>query len=152
MSLEGLKIDIDFEIRQVDKLLSTYDDLVRRSCQTPPSLDELPALANILHSFYMGIENIFLSIAKRCDESVPADKSWHKELLDQMLAKASKRPEVISAATSELLTEYLSFRHFSRHSYSFHLDWVRMKPLVVGLADAWASLKLDLENFKKSLR
>ena len=36
-----------------------------------PDLVEITALASVLHSFYNGLENVFLSISKAVDADVP---------------------------------------------------------------------------------
>ena len=59
-----------FEIGQIDQLLAVYADLVERVQQRPPDLVEITAIASVLHSFYNGLENIFLSIAKGVDQQV----------------------------------------------------------------------------------
>ena len=54
---------VTFEIGQIDQLLAVYADLVERVQQRPPDLVEMTAMASVLHSFYNGLENIFLSIS-----------------------------------------------------------------------------------------
>ncbi|MGE0086307.1 MAG: hypothetical protein AB7S75_18010 [Desulfococcaceae bacterium] len=91
--------------------------------QHDPDLVELTALASVLHSFYNGLENIFLHIAKGIDKDVPADSAWHRKLLIRMAEETPNRKAVLSADLSEALTEYMGFRHFHRHSYSFFF-WI----------------------------
>ena len=76
------------------------------------------AAASTLHSFYNGVENIFLIIAKEFDESLPDGQKWHKKLIEQM-RKNEIRDEIISEDSLLRLSEYLLFRHFFRHAYSF---------------------------------
>jgi hypothetical protein len=38
----------------------------------------MTALASVLHSFYNGLENIFLSIARHVDQQVPTGDRWHR--------------------------------------------------------------------------
>ncbi len=55
---------IKFETGQIDLLFEAYADLLDRVQKRTPDLVEVTAVASVLHSFYNGLENIFLSIAK----------------------------------------------------------------------------------------
>ena len=118
-----MKDKINYQIGQIDKLLKKYNSLIKESTQHPPNDVEITALASVLHSFYHGLENIFSIIAEEMDEYLPEGEDWHKELLSQMAQDKSNRKAVISEKTQEKLGEYLTFRHFYRHSYSYFLDW-----------------------------
>ncbi|MFQ6033110.1 MAG: hypothetical protein ACE5K2_09345, partial [Candidatus Zixiibacteriota bacterium] len=128
---------IKFEMEQIDQLLDSYTDLLTRSQKSTPNLVEITAIASVLHSFYNGIENIFLSIAKRLDEYVPNGFQWHRDLLIQMTQKTPKRNQVISEEMAQELADYLGFRHFYRHSYSFFLEWGEVEKLVILLQKTW---------------
>ena len=43
--------------------------------------------------------------------------------------------------------EYLSFRHYFRHSYGYEIDWNRLKPLINGVEELWKELKEDINIF-----
>ena len=49
------------------------------------------------------------------------------------------------------LADYLGFRHFYRHSYSFFLEWDELEKLVTPLAEVWDQTKGELELFLVSL-
>jgi hypothetical protein len=85
---------------------------------------EVTACASVLHSFYNGLENIFLSIVKRIDRNVPTGDRWHRDLLYQMGKETPERKQVLTNKTIDQLVDYMGFRHFYRHSYSFSLEWV----------------------------
>ena len=139
--------DVADSINDIAELLKTYENLFLTVEQKHPDNIELAALATVLHSFYNGIEGIFIYIAKRIDRTVPNDFSWHHTLLLQATEETDKRIPVISMQTADLLAPYLKFRHFFRHSYAFLLDWPRMKPLVDDLYSVWAAVKNELESF-----
>lgn len=109
---------VKFEIGQIDYLLQSFDSLLKQSQQQSPDLTETTAIASVLHSYYNGLENIFLSIAKRMDKDVPMGSQWHRELLDQMTEPTTARRPVLTTLTANRLSDYLAFRHFFRHSYS----------------------------------
>ena len=142
---------VTFEIGQIDHLLMVYDDLLARSLQTPPDLIELTAIASVLHSFYNGLENIFLVIAKRLDQHVPAGPQSHRDLLVQMIQPTTTRGSVISPELAQQLAMYLSFRHFYRHAYSYFLQWSELEKLVAPLQEFWARVKRDLYAFLDGL-
>ena len=142
---------IEFEMEQIDQLLDSYTDLLIRSQKSTPNLVEITAIASVLHSFYNGTENIFLSIAKGFDEHVPNGSQWHRDLLIQMTQKTPKRTQVISEEMAQKLADYLGFRHFYRHSYSFFLEWGEVEKLVIPLQKMWMQLKEELSQFVSSL-
>ena len=147
MSNKAILNKIKFEIKQVDKLLNKYEDLIRKCKEKEPELVELTALASVLHSFYNGIENIFSLIAKGVDESKPKGSNWHKKLLIQMTESKDSREAIFSEELKDEIKDYLGFRHFYRHSYSFYLDWNEMKELILSIFDTWNKIKENLNNF-----
>lgn len=128
-------------------LLTTHDDLLNRCRKQEPTVDELAALAAILHAFYNGIENLFKRIAMALDGGLPRSPVWHSSLLDGMKCPGVTRPAVITEDLGELLHEYLNFRHVFRHAYSFELRWDRMKHLVHASADTLKRLDAELDRF-----
>jgi HepT-like protein len=128
-------------------LLETYGPTLEKCAACPPSDIELSGLAALLHSFYTRIENIFKRIAEDIDGQPPGGDSWHKELLDGMVAATNHRKPVISAALRGRLKEYMEFRHFFRHAYTFTLRWDRMKGLVLGCEDALRQLETESDSF-----
>lgn len=142
---------IQFEIGQIDVLFESYADLLKHMEKSVPNLVELTAIASVLHSFYNGLENIFLVIAKGIDTNVPTSAQWHRELLSQMIAASEKRSAVLSAETFNLLKEYLGFRHFFRHSYSFFMEWDELEKLVKPVEGVWTKTKTELQLFMDSL-
>lgn len=150
-SPEQVASEITFEVGQIDQLLILYADLLRRVLERDPDTVEIAAVATVLHSFYYGLENIFMTVAKGIDNSVPSGGQSHRDLLLQIGKKTEKRNSLISKATAKLLSEYLGFRHFYRHSYSFLIDWQELKKLVVPLAQNWEIAKSEFEQFVTTL-
>lgn len=142
---------IKFEIDQINQLFNSYTDILEHSQKATPNLVELTAIASVLHSFYNGAENIFLSITKGFNEEVPKGSQWHRDLLVRMTQQTPKRNYIISVDLAQKLAEYLSFRHFYRHSYSFFLEWDEIEKLVTHLQEIWVQLKKELTMFMNSL-
>ena len=139
---------IEFEFEEIESLFELYKEELS-NLEQKPSLFELTALGGILHSFYNGIEKILLIIAKGIDKKIPTDPKWHRSLLIQLAKKNKYRCSVLSGEVKELLLDYLGFRHFYRHSYSFHLEWEEMEELVRSLHDMWAKFKSEILLFIK---
>lgn len=119
---ENVASQVKLEIGQIDQLLVAYADLFDIVYQRAPDMIEIAALASVLHSFYNGLENVFLSIAKGIDQKVPTGSQWHRDLLLQMTQRTVNRGPVISTELAQKLADYLGFRHFYRHTYSFFLE------------------------------
>jgi hypothetical protein len=143
---EKTSLKIKFEIQQIDRLLEAYSELLKKCCQNEPDNIEIAALGSVLHSFYNGLENIFSVIAKEVDGTMPQGFSWHKDLLIQISNETDSRNAVLSESNREKLVNYLGFRHFYRHSYSFFLDWNELKPLIGNLNSVWKEVRKSLEK------
>ena len=135
------------EISQIDELFKSYSSLFRRIRKEEPDLIEVTAFASVLHSFYNGLENIFLCIVKRIDRNVPTGDRWHRDLLYQIGKAIPERNQVLTNKTIDLLLDYMGFRHFYRHSYSFSLEWEELEKLMVPIKDIWQQIKDELELF-----
>ena len=142
-----LRKELTTDREQLHLLLVTHHELLARCRVQEPTVDELAALAAILHAFYNGIENLFKRIAVAVDGGPPQSQIWHSTLLDSMQRAGVARPAVITEQLGELLHEYLNFRHVFRHAYSFELRWVRMKHLVHASADTLEQLEAELDHF-----
>jgi HepT-like protein len=143
---DGTRKKIEYEIQQIDELLSSYAPLLSLIRTRTPDLTETSAVATVLHSFYGGIENIFGIVAKEIDQQIPSGANWHRNLLDQMGRPTETRARIVDEKDKEMLLEYLSFRHFFRHAYSFRLDWEQMSSLATGMSSNWARIKRALQN------
>ena len=53
----------------------------------------------------------------------------------------------ISEIDELLLTDYMGFRHFFRHSYGYHLRWDLAQPLFENIHDTWDSIKSSILDF-----
>ena len=145
---EGTHSKIEHEINQIDELLTSYSPLLKLAQLRTPDLTEKSALATVLHSFYGGIENLFGIIAKEIDHEIPSGGNWHRSLLNLMSQNNEHRDKVLAKNEREMLLEYLSFRHFFRHAYSFSLDWDQMRSLVIDIEKNWGIIKKKIINIR----
>jgi hypothetical protein len=95
----------------------------------------MTAAAQVLHSFYNGVESVIVLLFKYLDEKLPNDFKWHKTLFEMAFGNNSKNIKIIRDAIKKKLEKYLLFRHFIRHSYSSELDWDEMGPLIKEIED-----------------
>lgn len=108
----------------------------------------LSAIGSHLHSYYNGIEKIFEIINKETDNfSFNSDRS-HSELLLVMAMKTDKRNAVISEQSKNELSDYMKFRHFFRHSYSYDIDWNKVKPLLNQIQTNWQRVHKEIDTFR----
>jgi hypothetical protein len=127
---ENVGQKILFEIAQIDEIIDSTKPL-RDLCNIKiPDIIEKSAVALLLQSFYNGIENILIIIIKHFDFKLPSSSKWHKELLEKAFSKTSKRNQIFRTELNVILNDYMSMRHFIRHTYGFKLDWEQMKNLV----------------------
>ena len=142
-----IREQIKFKINDIDKLFAEYELIFEKIKLEVPDLFDMTILGSVLHSFYNGLENIFEIIAKNIDCDVPTGNKSHQELLHQMASENSRRNEILNEDLYLKLREYATFRHFYRNTYSFQLNWEKMKPLVDNLHVVWSEVKFSLENF-----
>jgi hypothetical protein len=145
--------DIETEIKRIEKLIENYAPLLKKVKTEKPNFVQLGSLAMLLHSFYDGLENVFIRIAKEIDEKMPKGEAWHSQLLEQMTKPIGKRTQaVLSNVTTKDLEEYLGFRHFSRHAYAFDLEWQLMKDLVRRIEDVKERTLDEINSFISKIK
>ena len=112
-----------------------------------PDIIEMTAAAQVLHSFYNGVESIIVLFVKYIDEKLPNDYKWHKTLFEMAFGTNSKSVKIIRDDIKKKLEKYLLFRHLIRHSYGSELDWNEMGPLINEIIDVWKIIETDFEIF-----
>ncbi|WP_010258099.1 hypothetical protein [Treponema primitia] len=145
-----LKEKIEHEISRINKLFDKTKPLVDLCKIKEPDYIEASAAALFLHSLYNGIESIILLILKNIGEPIPNDFQWHKTLFEKTYEQNAKRTKIFTNDYKEQLEEYLSFRHFIRHSYGSEIEWSRLKPLINYSEELWKKVKDDFEQFIKN--
>ena len=136
-----IKEQIEFKVEDIDKLFLEYDLVFEKVKEETPDLFYITVLGSVLHSFYNGLENIFIIIAKNIDGNVPIGNKSHQELLQQMATSSNVREKIFDEQIYFKLREYATFRHFYRHAYSFQLNWEKLQPLVDNVQLVWKDVK-----------
>lgn len=144
---ERLAMRIRAEVAQIDRLLATYAPLLSRAHEGGLDAVETAAAAAVAHSFYHGVETLFLAVAKDLNETLPQGPRWHRDLLEQMSRSTPRRPALISGDTSQSLMQYLAFRHVFRHAYSFLLRSEDVSELAASMQEVWLRLRSELCDF-----
>lgn len=143
----NLRDDIEFHRDQIKKLLANSEVMRREACSSAPDFERLVALGGVLHSFYVGLEGVFLRISHELDGGRPLGDAWHQELLVSMTQRRMGRKPVIDSVLANRLREYLSFRHVFRTHYGFELAWGLMRPLVEELPSIASDIDHGLAAF-----
>jgi hypothetical protein len=125
---------IEVDLASIRLVLADHRPLIDASAVREPEIWERTALGAVLHAFYNGVENCLRHIVLEQDGRLPDGSDSHAAILTRAMTRAGPHEPLIGARLGENLKEYLRFRHFFRHSYSFSLDWRKMAQLVKRLA------------------
>ncbi len=123
MTREQLKDHCEAEFENIQAVLEELRFVVRPG-KADYTVAELAASATFLHNAYNGVENVLKRILYYKNVKLNTDATWHKDLLKKAVDSG-----IISNDLHTTLSEYLSFRHFFVHAYSFTLRWEELKPL-----------------------
>jgi len=145
-----IKIKIEHEISRIDKAIASVKPLLDLCKIKEPDIIEITAAAQVLHSFYNGVESVIILFFKYINEKLPNDLKWHKTLFEMSFGSNSKNIRIINNDIKNELEKYLLFRHFIRHAYSSELDWNEMGPLIKEIEKIWKIIKSDFEEFINS--
>jgi len=145
-----VKIKIEHEISRIDKSIASVKPLLDLCKIKEPDIIEITAAAQVLHSFYNGVESVIVLFFKYINEKLPNDLKWHKTLFEMSFGNNSKNIKIISDDIKNELEKYLLFRHFIRHAYSSELDWTEMEPLIKEIENIWKIIKTSFEEFIKN--
>jgi hypothetical protein len=142
-----IKEKIEHEVLRIKKLFDSGKSLLDLCKIKEPDFVEASAAGSFLQSFYNGVESITLLILKAIKEDIPNDSHWHKKLFEKTFEASEKRTAIFRIDYKEQFSEYLSFRHYFRHSYGYEIDWERLKPLINNVEEMWKILEEDINKF-----
>jgi uncharacterized protein YutE (UPF0331/DUF86 family) len=129
---------IEAELENIERVLA---DLPKPNALKHLSSLELAGVAALIHNFYNGVENVFKQLVVSKDMSIPQGPSWHIDLIEMCVAN-----QIVSRTTSDMLKEYLSFRHFFSHAYSFDVDEERIAPLLEKIREVHKAFTKDISK------
>ena len=115
------------EFENIETVMSDLSSVVKEGA-SEYSTPELAAIATFLHNIYNGSENVLKRILISKGSEIRKTPTWHRDLLRTALEKG-----IIDSDLYGQLSEYLAFRHFFVHAYSFNLNWEALQPLVNNL-------------------
>jgi hypothetical protein len=144
---DKLREKIEHEILRINKLFDSGKPLLDLCKFKELDFIEASAAGSFLQSFYNGIESIILLIFKAIKEDIPNDIHWHRKLFEKAFVANEKRTAIFKNDYKEQFIEYLSFRHFFRHSYGYEIDVVRLKPLINDVEILWKLIEEDIKNY-----
>lgn len=127
------------EVENVERVLS---DLSRVYALPQKSVVELAAISTFLHNAYNGMENIVKQCLASNNITIEQDSSWHKRVV-----QTAQDNGIITAKTADKLYEYLAFRHFFVHSYSFRLEESQLSTLVESLPAVWREFVSEINLY-----
>ena len=139
-------LKINYEISEIYILVDKSDVLISLCKNKEPDFIEITAIGGILQSFYNGIENIFVLIAKSLNFDFKTSPQWHRALIDFMFAQ----PNFLQQKLRLRLTEYMGFRHFYRHTYGYTVKWEKCSHLFLEMKDFWNIIKKAFNDYLES--
>jgi hypothetical protein len=83
----NLKIKIEHEISRIEKQITDAKPLLDICKIREPDFIEITATAQILHSFYNGVESVIILFFKNSGEKLPNDIHWHKNVFWKQFKK-----------------------------------------------------------------
>lgn len=129
------------ELENIEKVILEMESLLSKK-QTGFTVIELSAIATFLHNFYNGVENIFKRIFKYKKFQLSQGDTWHKDMLN-----IGRDNQLVDEKLYDRLYDYLMFRHMFIHSYSFQLEWDKLKPLAIDLKDTYNTFKKSIMQY-----
>ena len=141
MTREQLKDQCEAEFENIQAVLEELRAVIRPG-KADYTVVELAAIATFLHNTYNGVENVLKRILYYRNIALKTDATWHKNLLQQAADTG-----IISNNLHTTLSDYLSFRHFFVHAYSFTLRWEELKPLTDGIDETIAEFKAAVISY-----
>ena len=120
--MADIRYRVQAELENIDKIIR---DMPVTTTLSSLSTLELAGVGALLNSFYNGLENIIKQIILSRKLPLPTGETWHKDLVEIACTES-----IISESTKDGFKEYLAFRHFFSHGYTFDLDPARIDPLV----------------------
>jgi len=131
------RMRIEAEYEAIEKTLSS---LPAKPLEQLSEL-EVAGVATLIHNFYNGIENIIKQVFQAKSIKIPADESWHQNLL-----LTAVKENMISQQLADELKVYLAFRHFVVHAYALDLQPQSIEPLATNIMKVFDKFKSEINK------
>ncbi len=141
MTKQQIKEYCEAEFENIDAVVFELFSVVKTE-KSEYSTAELAAIATFIHNYYNGIENVLKRVLSLKQIEIKDTPTWHRDLL-----KISSDTGIIPNDLHDTLSDYLSFRHFFVHAYSFTLRWEDLKPLVDGIEETLRKYKSTIYDY-----
>jgi hypothetical protein len=150
---QKLREEVDDNLEKMSVEFEKFQELMegRNASDGPKDWRHKELVAERLHRFYSGVEQVMKRIANRLDGGTPEGKHWHKELLKQMSRHGEARPPLFSEDIRQSLLDFQGFRHFYRESYLVDLQWEQMTSLINEFEDLYESSTKSIETFIENI-
>jgi len=152
MTADDLRAEIDIDMESIEtaleKLTALYLDVRNRGA----TVREKTAAATFMTQFYGGIENILKRISSFHKMPLPTGKTWQMDLFRRFCIPSYRSlPELFDDFLASGLPPYRRFRYVFHHSYSFELEWERMKEGIERAPHLFARFKEMVLKYSQGL-
>ncbi|MDI6783927.1 MAG: hypothetical protein QME64_07515 [bacterium] len=141
--MANIQEKVTAELENISKVLVELEKVKDR-----PNKDTvvLVGLGGFLQNIYTGIENILKQLLSDKNIQIPETSTWHKDLLN-----LSVESNILTKQTADKLGQYLYFRHFFTHTYSFLIDESKLMPLIDNIPFVYSAFKREIDSFLEKL-
>ena len=127
MKPTDLRAEVAIEFGQMERVVEELAALRRDVGTGEPTYREKTAAGSFLGQFYMGVENVLKRLSKYHGVALPEGAKWHADLLSRFGGAGHEGlPSLLDDALADGLDAFRGFRHVTRATYGFDLDWTRM--------------------------
>ena len=140
MRVNNFKENFNAEIENINNVLKEIEKLAGLKSEKMDNV-KIAAAGTFLHNFYNGIENIIKRALIVEGVKIKNSFNWHKETL--LKAKAL---DIITEKTHINLIQFLSFRHYFIHGYSFKIMPDELLLLLKQTDEVFNEFKKEIEK------
>ena len=108
---------VNDELEDINRELELIKILLKKHRRKPLDDIEIRAAALSLSTIYNGIETVMTFALKDRGKILPAGGRYHSQILE-----LAERQGIIDKEIRAVLKNFMGFRHFIRHAYSFEID------------------------------
>jgi len=141
--MANIKEKIKAEFEFIEKILVELEIAEEKSNK---ELVVIVGISAYLQNIYMGLESVLKQLLKHLNIPIPNSSTWHKDLI-----KLATKESIINEETANQIGNYLYFRHFFTHAYSFQIDEKKIKPLIEKIPSIYQNFKKNINEYIQNL-